>query len=74
MILEHEVTLVLNRRLKPEVGNKRGTAVRSPPTARRESPTARDTRHRENFRNNFNNGVSLIILYLFIYFLVIDSN
>ena len=59
---------------KPEVGNKRSTAVRRPPTARRESPTARDTRHRENFRNDFNNGVSLIILYLFIYFLVIDSN
>ena len=63
MILEHEVTLVLNRRLKPEVGNKRGTAMRRPPTVRRESPTATNTQHRENFRNNFNNGVPLIILF-----------
>ena len=53
MISAHKVTLVLSTGLKPEVCNKRGTAVRRPPTARRESPTARDTRHRENFRNNF---------------------
>ena len=47
MILEHKVTLVLSIGLKPEVCNKRGTAVRRPPTARRESPTARDTWPRE---------------------------
>ena len=58
MISEHKVTLVLSIGLKPYVCNKRGAAVRRPPTARRESPTARDTRHRENFRNNCKNGVS----------------
>ena len=62
MISEHKVTLVLNRGLKPKVCNKRSTAVTRPPTARRESPTARDTRHRENFRNNFKYGVSFTIL------------
>ena len=62
MISEHKVTLVLNRGLKPEVLNKRGTAVRRPPTTRRENPTARDTWHRETFRNNFKNGVSFKIL------------
>ena len=60
MISEHKVTRVLNRGLKPEVCNKRGTAVRRPPTTRRERPTARDTRHRENFRNNCKNGVSFM--------------
>ena len=40
--------------------NKRGTAVRRPPTARRENPTVRDTWHRENFRNNCKNGVSFM--------------
>ena len=39
MISEHKVTLVLSTGLKPEVCNKRGTAVRRPPTARRERPT-----------------------------------
>ena len=39
MISEHKVTRVLNRGLKPEVCNKRGTAMRRPPTARRERPT-----------------------------------
>ena len=62
MISEHKVTLVLSTGLKPEVCNKRGTAVRRPPTARRERPTARDTRHREKFQNNFKNGVSFKIL------------
>ena len=62
MISEHKVTLVLSIGLKPEVCNKRGTAVRRPPTARRESPTARDTQHRENFRNNCKNALSLKIL------------
>ena len=62
MISEHKVTLVLNRGLKPEVLNKRGTAVRRPPTTRREGPTVRDTWHKENCRNNFKNGVSFKIL------------
>ena len=38
MISEHKVSLVLNRGLKPEVCNKRGTAVRRPPTARKKDP------------------------------------
>ena len=63
MTLKHKVTLVLNRGLKPEVCNKRSTAMRSPPTARRENPTATNTQHREKFRNNFNNGVSLILFF-----------
>ena len=62
MISEHKVVLVLNRGQKPEVCNKRGTAMRRPPTARRDSPTARGTWHREKFRNNFKNGVSFKIL------------
>ena len=62
MISEHKVTLVLSIGLKPYVCNKRGAAVRRPPTARRESPTARDTWHRENFRNNFKYEVPFKIL------------
>ena len=67
MISEHKVTLVLNRGLKPEVCNKRGTAMRSLPTARRERPTVRDTRHRETFRNNFKYGVSFKIQFKIIF-------
>ena len=58
MILEHKVTLVLTIGLKPEVCHKSSTAMRGPPTARRESPTIRGIPHREKFRNNFKNGVS----------------
>ena len=47
MILKHKVTLLLSRGLKPEVCNKSSTAMRRPPTARRESPTVRGTQHRE---------------------------
>ena len=63
LILEHWVTLVLNSGLKPEVCNERNTAMRRPPTAMRESPTARNTQYRGKFKLNFNNGVSLNILF-----------
>ena len=38
MISEHKVTRVLKRGLKLEVCNKRGAAVRRPPTARKKDP------------------------------------
>ena len=49
LISEHKVTRVLIRGLNSEVSNKRSAAVRRPPTARRESPTGRDTQYRESF-------------------------
>ena len=59
MILEHKVTLVLSIGLKPEVCNKRSTAMRRPPTGRRERPTVTDTQHREKFKHNFKYGCHL---------------
>ena len=59
MILEHKVTLVLSIGLKPKVCNKSNTAMRRPPTARRERSTVTDTQHRETFKHNFKYGCRL---------------
>ena len=59
MILEHKVTLVLSIGLKPEVYNKRSTAMRRAPTGRRERPTVTDTQHRQKFKLNSKYGCHL---------------